>query len=84
MFCVLGGFARHSTSTPHDVRNHGIIVPLGRHRPSTIMATLRQSLGTFIEEGPHPSRGGNPYSDDYRNDVITRYQLGNWYDKGLW
>ena len=32
--------------------------------------------GTFAEEKRHPSRGGNPYSDDFRNDVIMRYQLG--------
>ena len=37
---------------------------------------LRQPLGTFTEAGHHPSRGGNPYSDDFRNDVVTRYQLG--------
>ena len=24
---------------------------------------------------PHPSNGGNPYSDDLRNDVIQRYLL---------
>ena len=36
----------------------------------------RAPLGTFTEAKPHPSRGGNPYSDDFRNDVITRYQLG--------
>lgn len=37
---------------------------------------LRAPLGTFTVAGPHPSRGGNPYSDDVRYDVITRYQLG--------
>lgn len=31
--------------------------------------------GTFTDARPHPSRGGNPYSDDFRNDVITRYLL---------
>ena len=47
------------------------------HLPFNSMASpLRQPLGTFTEAGPHPSRGGNPYSDDYRNDVVTRYQLG--------
>lgn len=25
---------------------------------------------------PHPSRGGNPYSGDFRHDVITRWQHG--------
>ena len=39
-------------------------------------AALRQPLGTFTVTGPHPSRSENPYSDDFRNDVITRYQLG--------
>jgi len=38
--------------------------------------SLRLPLGTYSEVGPHPSRGGNPYSDDVRNDVITRWQLG--------
>ena len=32
--------------------------------------------GTFAEEKMHPSCGGNPYSDDFRNDVIMHYQLG--------
>ena len=32
--------------------------------------------GTFTEEGIHPSCGGNPYSDDYRHDVITRFLMG--------
>jgi hypothetical protein len=32
--------------------------------------------GTFAGEKKHPSRGGNPYSDDFRLDVIMRYQLG--------
>ena len=27
-----------------------------------------------------PSHGGNPYSDDFRNDVITRWQLGFGFD----
>jgi hypothetical protein len=37
---------------------------------------LRRPLGSFTQAGPHPSRGGNPYSDDFRYDVITRFQLG--------
>jgi hypothetical protein len=37
---------------------------------------LRAPLGTFTVAGPHPSRGGNPYSDDVRYDVIIRFQLG--------
>jgi hypothetical protein len=32
--------------------------------------------GTFAEGNRHPSRGGNPYSDNFRNNVIMRYQLG--------
>ncbi len=32
--------------------------------------------GTFAGVKKHPSRGGNPYSDDFRLDVIMRYQLG--------
>jgi hypothetical protein len=32
--------------------------------------------GTFAEEKRHTSRGGNPYSDDFRNNVLMRYQLG--------
>ena len=31
--------------------------------------------GTFADGKPHPSNGGNPYSDDFRNDVIQRYLL---------
>lgn len=37
---------------------------------------LRLPLGTFTDARPHPSHGGNPYSDDMRYDVITRFQLG--------
>lgn len=32
--------------------------------------------GTFTQASSHPSNGGNPYSDDMRCDVITRFQLG--------
>ncbi len=32
--------------------------------------------GMFPGEKKHPSRGGNPYSDDFRLGVIMRYQLG--------
>jgi hypothetical protein len=32
--------------------------------------------GTFTGEKKHPSCGGNPYSDDFRQDVVMRYQLG--------
>ncbi len=32
--------------------------------------------GMFAEEKRHLSHGGNPYSDDFRNNVIMRYQLG--------
>jgi len=37
---------------------------------------LRRPLGTFTKPTHHPSRGGNPYSIDFRTEVITRYQLG--------
>ena len=37
---------------------------------------LRPPLGTFTDSRPHPSHGGNPYSDDMRYDVITRFRLG--------
>ena len=33
-------------------------------------------LGTFTDPGPHPSRGGNPYSDPRRQSIITMWQLG--------
>ncbi len=36
----------------------------------------RRPRGTFQPERPHPSRGGNAYSDDIRHDVLTRYHLG--------
>ena len=37
---------------------------------------LRRPLGTYTREAKHPSRGGNPYSQDMREEVITRHQLG--------
>lgn len=38
---------------------------------------LRNPLGTYtVPAHAHPSRGGNPYDDDIRHDVITRYRLG--------
>ena len=37
---------------------------------------LRRPLGTFVGEKKHPSQGGNPYSQDVRDLVITCYQLG--------
>ena len=37
---------------------------------------LRPPLGTFTLEGHHPYKGGNPYSDDFRYNVITCYNLG--------
>lgn len=36
----------------------------------------RKPIGTFQKEKKHPSRGGNAYSDEFRDEVITRYQLG--------
>ena len=30
----------------------------------------------FWGEKRHPSRGGKPYSDNFRHDIIMRYQLG--------
>lgn len=40
------------------------------------LQSLRQPLGTFANETPHPSRGGNSYSDDMKEDVIMRWQMG--------
>ncbi len=38
---------------------------------------LRQPLGTFQHDGKkHPSWGGNPYPQEVREEVITRYVLG--------
>jgi hypothetical protein len=37
---------------------------------------MRRPLGTFEGEKKHPSRGGNAYSQDMREEVITRFQLG--------
>ena len=33
-------------------------------------------LGTFTTRGPHPSRGGNPYDDAWRQCIVTMWQLG--------
>jgi hypothetical protein len=40
------------------------------------IATAIMANNTFVGEKKHPSRGGNPYSQDMRDLVITRYQLG--------
>lgn len=32
--------------------------------------------GSFQDERPHPSRGGNAYPDAVRHDVLTRWRLG--------
>jgi hypothetical protein len=37
---------------------------------------IRDPLGTFTNSRPHPSRGGNPYPDEMRHEVMTRYHLG--------
>jgi hypothetical protein len=37
---------------------------------------LRRPLGTYTREEKHPSSGGNPYSQDMREKVIARHQLG--------
>jgi len=37
---------------------------------------LRRPLGTYTREEKHPSSGGNPYSQDMRDEVIARHQLG--------
>ena len=36
---------------------------------------LPLSRGTFADGKLHPSIGGNPYSDDFRMDVIQRFLL---------
>ena len=37
---------------------------------------LCRPLGTYTREEKHPSSGGNPYSQDMHEEVITRHQLG--------
>ena len=39
---------------------------------------VRLPLGTREEATKHPSRGGNPYSQEYRLLVISIYQEGGW------
>ncbi len=39
---------------------------------------IRPPLGTFVTPGPHPSHGGNPYSDDMRQSVIAMWQKAEW------
>ena len=56
-----------------DSRNVAIIMAANQ---ALAFQGARAPLGTFTEARPHPSLGGNPYSDDFRLDVITRYQLG--------
>ena len=34
---------------------------------------MRPPLGTRVDSRPHPSRGGNPYSQDLREQVITMW-----------
>jgi hypothetical protein len=40
------------------------------------LSALPPPRGTFAGETKHPSRGGNPYSDKFRHNLIMRYQLG--------
>ena len=42
----------------------------------TMSIQIRRPLGVFIDESPHPSWGGNAYSLDTREEVITRWFLG--------
>ena len=37
---------------------------------------LCRPLGTYTREEKHPISGGNPYSQDMREEVIARHQLG--------
>ncbi len=37
---------------------------------------LRSPLCTYTKEEKHPNSGGNPYSQDMREEVIARHQLG--------
>ena len=37
---------------------------------------LRRPLRTYTREEKHPSSGGNPYSQDMREEVIAQHQLG--------
>ena len=37
---------------------------------------LHRPRGSFRREGPHPSRGGNAYSNEIRHQVMTLYHLG--------
>lgn len=37
---------------------------------------LPRPRGTYTNDKPHPSRGGNPYSNDMRDDVVTRWRIG--------
>ncbi len=42
-----------------------------------INPNIRPPLGTFVTPGPHPSHGGNPYSDDMRQSVIAMWKNGD-------
>ena len=41
-----------------------------------VVRQIRQPMGVFIDDKPHPSWGGNAYSLDIREEVITRWFLG--------
>jgi hypothetical protein len=61
-----------------------VLTPLCRRRASAAATVLMQQprpqlcrpLGTYTWEEKHPSSGGDPYSQDMHQEVITRHQLG--------
>ena len=55
------------------------LVPLVFNLASVAVASQQNSQrprGSFQPERSHPSCGGNAYSDDIRNDVLTSHRLG--------
>ena len=73
-------WSRRATSIQHALSFLSSVMANNNPPPLTITISRSPPLplprGTFAEEKRHPSRGGNPYSDDFRNDVIMRDQLG--------
>lgn len=51
---------------------------LARATDAAVAAQQRDNRprGSFQDERPHPSRGGNAYPDEVRHDVLTRWRLG--------